>query len=276
MTEEKLLKLYESFEASVRRLTYNSRELQEMQIDGDYKNYTLNLAEKNEIAGIFNVMSSVTVSDFNSMIKPDDISKNIHDLMIKVRQNPSLLDSVRQLLNSKPSQIFNELLNECALNYDRGNQGNKYSEKLKNFATLLYSKAGKKAYKFLEMNATLPSVSLCLQNIHENYGEMVVGKIYGESLKNFLERNNLPKIVSISEDATRVKAYLRYDPRLKELIGVVIPHDENGLPNHKTLRIKTPADAVNLVKKYQRAKFVEVIMAKALCEGLFKRFFDFL
>lgn len=270
MDEESFSKLFTLFETSVKKLAFDSIELSELDIDkNNYQEFRLSLGEKNEIYSIFQIMSLISTSDFKSVISNDDISRTMSNLLIKVRENPLLLDAIRQIIHPKPTEIFNDLLNNASLTYERGNQGNKFNRKFKHFCTYLYTKAGRKAYKSLELNASVPSISTCLQNIQENYGGVTIGKIYAKELKSFIERNNLPKIICVSEDATRIKAKVQYDPKTSEIIGVVLPNLSNGLPNHEVVKIKTPENAMYIAKNFPRANFVEIIMAKPLCDGKF-------
>lgn len=267
MSQQDFDKIFEVFQESVRKMPEEVFISMKFDHEESQKDFYLLEAEKNEIVGVFNVMRLVSTQDFKNLMDNDDISVTISNLLVKVREDPPLLDFVRRIINPTVGKKFNKFLKESEFTYEKGSSGNVYDQHFMRFCTLLYARAGKKAYSALELNGTMPTVEACKKNIKQNYGELNIGKIYGKKLREHLERHNLPKSVTISEDATRLKTFVKYDPRSQELIGMVMKNESNGLPNHIKLKVKTPQDIMYLMKNYQRANFIEVIMAKSIAGG---------
>jgi hypothetical protein len=266
MTDQNYEKLFKSLEENVRKVPRSAEHISRfISHEEDVKNFKLQEGEKSEIKGIFDILENISIEQFNRA--GDDINEFTKEVEKKIREDPSKMDVIRATLLSKDQEIFNKMLNETASTYKRGSQGNEFSDAFKKFCSYLYVKMGRGAYKILELNASIPSISTCVKNIQKKYKGIEVGKIYAKELREFLERNNLEKIVCISEDATRLKPYLKYDSKLQELSGLVLPHSLSGLPNNKDQKIETPEDIMRLVKKFPLANFVEIIIAKSLSKG---------
>ncbi|GAB0086861.1 hypothetical protein DMENIID0001_010600 [Sergentomyia squamirostris] len=99
---------------------------------------------------------------------------------------------------------------------------NRYDEEIKKISTYLFCTGGPMVYEILSVNLGLPSkqsIYSCLRNF--SY-KIVEGKIYADELKNYLEERNLPKVVWISEDATRIVRKVQYDHEDDQIVGMSI------------------------------------------------------
>lgn len=53
--------------------------------------------------------------------------------------------------------------------------------------------------------------------------------------------------VWISEDGTRITGRLQYDPGSNQIVGLLLPLDENGLPKEKILWRQVPVQWKNML-----------------------------
>lgn len=95
-----------------------------------------------------------------------------------------------------------------------------------------------------------------------------------EELLNYLSKLNLPKIVSLSEDATRIFGRVQYNAKTNEIVGFVLSIDNNGMPITGSYPARTAAEIegyfydVNTGKEKQPANYINVIMAQTLTRGI--------
>lgn len=80
------------------------------------------------------------------------------------------------------------------------------------------------------MNLPLPSPTSIGRYLHDNRPPFIEGEMLVAQVKKYLEERNLPMVVWVSEDATRITGRLQYDPGSNQIVGLVLPLDENGIP----------------------------------------------
>lgn len=123
------------------------------------------------------------------------------------------------------------LLVRCAKaksEYKKG--GFRYESVLKLFATYIFIIGGRILYETLAANLPFPSVSTISRTINAYAASLVEGTCRVAELKTFLQARNLTPFVWLSEDATRITGRIQYDPNTNQLIGFVLPLDDNGMP----------------------------------------------
>lgn len=80
------------------------------------------------------------------------------------------------------------------------------------------------------MPLALPSLPSTNRYLTIHY-KPIEGILRSKELNIFLEERELKKVVSLSEDATRVVGRLQYDSNTNQISGFVLPlHKTNGLP----------------------------------------------
>jgi len=84
-------------------------------------------------------------------------------------------------------------------------------------------------YDTLAANLPLPSVSIICRTINA-YSGFFEGVYRVTDFKQFLQVRNLTSIVWLSEDATRITGRIQYDSSTNQLIGFVLPFDDQGMP----------------------------------------------
>lgn len=92
---------------------------------------------------------------------------------------------------------------------------------------------GRLAYQTFKANAThsMPSLSAIDDYIGRVKSNAEEGVLRTDGLAKYLQDLNLPKIVSLSEDGTRIVNRIQYDKGTNQLVGFVLPiQDTNGMP----------------------------------------------
>lgn len=128
--------------------------------------------------------------------------------------------------------------------------------------------AGPLAYETIQnnLNLALPSLSATNRYISEMHGILVDGVLRCEALAQYLKKRNLPLIVSLSEDATRINGRVQYDSSLNEIVGFVLPtDDETGMPIAHSFSVRSCEEIIkHFTSSNAIANFINVIMAQPI------------
>lgn len=151
--------------------------------------------------------------------------------------------------------------------------GFRYSEDLKCYAAYSRLIGGKLNYETFKANAkcALPSETIIKRYIEHNKSNIVEGMLRADELLKYLNDQNLPKMVLLSEDATKIEDRIQYDSKSNTLVGFVLPLDStNGMPKI-SVGNATSAAAFNecfydakTYKEKKRATYVNIVMAKPI------------
>lgn len=97
--------------------------------------------------------------------------------------------------------------------------GYRFGSDEKSFATYLRMIVGPLAYDTIQKNSTtaLPSLSSTNRYVRKINCRVIEGILRCNELKPFLEHRNLKKIVSLSEDATRIIGRIQYDRKTNQV-----------------------------------------------------------
>lgn len=91
-----------------------------------------------------------------------------------------------------------------------------------------------------------------------------------DKLLEYLNKRNLPLIVSISEDGTRMIGKICYDPHTNKLVGFSSPLDDDGMPkiDHFMARNAAEIEAHFLDEKNTISTIAYAIMVQPLAENV--------
>ncbi|CAH1171175.1 unnamed protein product [Phaedon cochleariae] len=124
--------------------------------------------------------------------------------------------------------VFLKILNKAAQQNMKLTKNNKFSDDLLQFSVYLFIIGGRLLYESLYANLkkSLPSVSTVTRTIAStnNFEE---GVLRFRELNEFLEKRKLPKIIWISEDATRITGRIQYNPTSDTLGQVLLEKNTN-------------------------------------------------
>lgn len=96
---------------------------------------------------------------------------------------------------------------------------------------------------------------------------IVEGKLRTLELANYLKSLNLPMYVSLSEDATNIKGSVEYAAKLNQIIGLVLPFNEDtGMPISSNYEATSATNMENILldPNIPIANVVNVVMAQPL------------
>lgn len=101
---------------------------------------------------------------------------------------------------------------------------------------------------------------------HVKEANVVESVLRCAELKRYLEENNLPLVVSLSEDATRNLNRVQYDPATNQLVGFSLPINNNGMPSPNSFLARSASENEQhfLLNSEHVASFVNVIMSQPL------------
>lgn len=150
------------------------------------------------------------------------------------QQTLDVISGTQKTINNWQSLgiILQNMVNSAERNMDRKKAGYRYDLLSKMFAAYIFMLSGPLAYETLNANLpfSLPSTSTVHRFLADNGPQVIEGKMRTKELLQYLKTRNLPLIVSLSEDATRITAKVLYDPNTNQLIGFALPLDKNGMP----------------------------------------------
>lgn len=146
------------------------------------------------------------------------------------------------------SGMLKMFVDSAKRNFPKKKQGYRHDTTTKMFAAYIKMIAGLLAYETLHTNfpLCLPSESTVNRFIADNGPEIIEGEMRTDALLKYLKSRNLPLMVSLSEDATRITAKISYDPNTNQLIGFALPLDVNGMP----IKFSFPARNVSEIQKH--------------------------
>lgn len=161
-------------------------------------------------------------------------------------------------------------------NIDHCKNGFRYTSDTKFYTAYIRMIGGKLMYETFKANTSravpcLRSVDRYISKVKSNILE---GVLRSDELLEYLNKLQLPKIVALSEDATRITGRIQYEPQTNLLIGFVLPLEQNGMPIHG----KNKATSASKMEKCffntetreekKRASFLNVVMAQPLVPGI--------
>lgn len=185
-------------------------------------------------------------------------------------ENTRNVSTQTEVLSSKAHQFIDKLSKTADQNKDRTPTGYRYDDDSKQFFTYMRMVAGPLAYETLQRNmeSEIPSLNSVNRYIRENNEIVIDGELRSSELLQYLQKRNLPLIVALSEDATRINGRPQYDKKSNQIYGFVTPtNQQNGMP----IPFSFPARNANEISHYFEsneplADYVNVVMAQPLAE----------
>ena len=140
--------------------------------------------------------------------------------------------------NNNLSYLLRMMMETAQKNAAREKHGQRYDIEVKYFSVYLWIIAGPFVYDFLHKNMTgaIPSPSETQRTLASASEPVEEGQFRFTELSDFLNEQNLPRKVNISEDGTRILQKFVYDLTSNQIIGPVPPLAENGVPITKNFQ----------------------------------------
>jgi len=164
------------------------------------------------------------------------------------------------------TSLFRELLRTASENCKRVPQARRHTEIVKKFSLSVLLRIGSTGYELLHKNMpeALPSLSTVKREAAKRYTPLIEGEFSFDQLVAHLEAYSASRMVSISEDATRVISRVEYDQVKDKLVGFVLPLDEDSLPLSESFQASTLSAIEEMFEKCKKASSAYVYMAQSL------------
>ena len=164
--------------------------------------------------------------------------ETIDKIDVVIKENYSIIEQSELKFNVEQSKqttfqsFFKELLHNAEKNCSKILTQRRHDNKIKQFATALFVYSGPVAYNFIHKNIPecLPSLRTVQRLVHGSYTFQMEGVFEFNGLEEHLHLYNAKKIISISEDATRLIGRVDYDKETNKLVGFVLPSNNEGIP----------------------------------------------
>lgn len=167
---------------------------------------------------------------------------------------------------SRTHSFLDKLRKSADKNLNRAEAGYRFDDDIKDFAAYIRMLAGAKAYQTMHRNMELaiPSLSSLDRFIRQTKDVLIEGQLRLQELLTYLQDRSLPLVVSLSEDATRIDGRPQYDSKTNEILGFVLPLDENGMPVPHSFPARNAIEIFGHFKTQETAHFVNVVMAQPM------------
>lgn len=172
--------------------------------------------------------------------------------------------------------FFNEMLASFNRNFNRAPQGFRYNENMKLFCAYIRLLSGKLGFETFKANTmySVPSLRSTDRYIKKVKSNAIEGKVRADELYHYLSNQNLPLVVTLSEDATRINGRVQYDVTSNQIVGFSLPLNENGMPIPGSYPALTAAEIESYFynteneQEKQPANLLNVVMAQPLSKGI--------
>lgn len=210
-------------------------------------------------------VSQTYIDDFFPIINQlDELIKENNDLKKLLQQNLQH-SNVKSDTNSEEFvfSFLNDLKEMALQNGDKNKYGNRFNDNIKLFATYIFIIAGRQFYEIVQQNLPLPSLSSISSYMKTELPTPIEANLRIKELSEFLDKNKLKRCVWISEDATKIVEKLEYDISSNQIIGFVLPiNNDTGFPVPHAFPANSALDIFNMFQNQQYSTFVNVIIAQ--------------
>ena len=167
--------------------------------------------------------------------------------------------------------LFKRLLINAYQNANKIPTSRRHATIIKKFITSLLIYAGPMAYDLVHRNmpTALPSLRTVQREVQNEYQAISEGYFQFDGLEKYLTQHGIShKVVSISEDATRIIARIDYDSESNRLVGFVLPCSDQGLPLVDSFLATTFESIQRMFETNQRSKYAYIYMAQCLFKNV--------
>ncbi|XP_058826771.1 uncharacterized protein LOC131686793 [Topomyia yanbarensis] len=147
------------------------------------------------------------------------------------------------------------------------NYGTRYSEFELDTAAYLFLTSGMSAYKFKRANMHLPSLKSVQRHIATHTNETQEGVLMINPLLKYLDANNFPRVVALSEDGTAISPNPEYSPRTDSVRGLVAPYNSQGMPILDFFKARSAEKMIVDLEKNPVGEYVYIVMATPMVAG---------
>ena len=194
---------------------------------------------------------------------------NLGSSLISNLLKPKIVEKTAELVTETTENIANNFLKKLLEISQKNIQGPKnknfYDVATKKFAIYIFYVGGRLLYETLYANLpkSLPSITTLNRYLTNNREPIEEGEFDFEGLAQFLDSRNLPKIIWVAEDGTRVNSKIEYNERANKVVGFVLPL-KNGVPSCDKYIASSAKKIQNFFETSARSNYAYVITAQPL------------
>lgn len=162
------------------------------------------------------------------------------------------------------NKLLQMLLDAAMTNCQHSKQKNIFNNTIKQFSLYLLYTGGRLLYEtvYANMKNILPSISTLNRFVGKS-SNIDEGVFDYDGLLHFLEERDLPKVVWISEDGTRVTGKIEYDQKSNKLVGFVLPL-KKGIPQTDSFIARSAKFIQDCFKNENKSNYAYIIMVQPL------------
>lgn len=166
--------------------------------------------------------------------------------------------------------VLDILINAAERNSNKSKRGFRYEEVIKLFAAYVKMLGGTLLYETIYKNlpSCFPSPS-SVNKYLKDYGPIIIeGTLRSQELLTYLNDKESPLVVWLSEDATKITPRIQYDPTTNQLVGFVLPLNQNGMPILNSFQARHAKEIESHFQTQKEASTIYVIMAQPIKQGV--------
>lgn len=237
-------------------------------LKNDPEHYTQLDHEENLFESVFGLVFGCSKSICFSSFNPHTVMKSIGEENGESTMNVQTL-TANEEPKSQTHHCLKMLFDLANQNYSRTKPGFRFTDTIKSLCTFIRLIGGTQLYVTIHRNFELaiPSISTMNRFITQNSKYVHESQLQVEGLLKYLTERNLPKIVCLSEDATRIEGRIEYDSRTNQLVGFIAKMNPiTGMPIPDSFPATNIAQMVNHFTANTVANYVNVVMAQPLAK----------
>lgn len=93
--------------------------------------------------------------------------------------------------------------------------------------------------------------------------KVIEGELRCESLLKYLEKTKSPRKIVLSEDGSGIVSKIVFDSRNNELIGLVLPFNENGMPKLHSFQAES-AEKIKELLSLPKSSLIYIVVAQPM------------
>ena len=164
------------------------------------------------------------------------------------------------------TELFKKLIDNAQNNCSLVPKARRHNEIVKSYSLSLLVMIGPSAYKLIHANMpeAFPSLSTVEREASKRYHPLKEGEFLFDKLAAHLDAYQAPRVISISEDATRVVSRVEYDGSSDRIVGFVLPLSNDSLPQQNRFTATTFEDVDEMFKRSKKATSAYIYVAQAM------------
>lgn len=178
-----------------------------------------------------------------------------------------LLKHLSPNLKIESKTFLKNILKAINVNSGKHPQGYRYEYEFKMFCAHLYLVCGLFSYEILSRNLGILPSPTTLTRLISDESQVREGELNIDGVLKYFNSKQLPKIVWLSEDQTKIVERVRYNAVNNTLEGLTYPLNENGMPVLNFNLSETALDIKILLSNHSISSLMNIVMIQPMKDG---------